>query len=333
MTIQKKISQLPSLTASTNESLIAVVFSGTSGNTTYQMTIQDFIKSVPFGTIYQNLIPDVTDTYSLGSSGKTFSSVYVGAGTVFIGPNGSLGIDDNGVLFSPNGFASNYLVLGAVTESGVTTTSGVTFTVTGDDVLMKPVSGQTYNLNRQLIPTGGTANQVLTRGSGTYGWGWSGLTPTQIPTRYYGSFTSNVTQTNPVANVARAFSADTNEINNGVKLSENTRFVVINAGVYNIQFSAQLKQLDNTDSTISIWFRKNGRDIPRSNTELSIDKNQERTSKLVASWNFVENFEANDYVEIMWSSPDRGMEILYQGPQILPTRPSTPSLIVTVTQI
>jgi hypothetical protein len=181
MAIQKKISQLPSLTASTNESLIAVVFSGASGNTTYQMTIQDFIKSVPFGTLYQSLIPDVTDTYSLGSSGKTFSSVYVGAGTVFIGPNGSLGIDDNGILFSPNGFGSNFLVLGAVTESGVTTTSGVTFTVTGDDVLMKPVSGQTYNLNRQLIPTGGTANQVLTKSGGTYGWGWSNVPQAVTP--------------------------------------------------------------------------------------------------------------------------------------------------------
>jgi hypothetical protein len=58
------------------------------------------------------------------------------------------------------------LVLGAVTESGVTTTSGVTFNVVGDDVIMEPVSGETYNLNKQLIPTGGTANgDVLTRGT------------------------------------------------------------------------------------------------------------------------------------------------------------------------
>lgn len=333
MTIKKKISQLPSLTAATNETLIAVVFSGVSGNTTYQMTVQDFIKSIPFGTMYQDLIPDVANTHSIGSSGRTIQSIHVGPGTVFIGPNGALGIDDNGVLFSLNGFASNFLVLGAVTESGVTTTSGVTFNVVNDDVIMEPVSGETYNLNKQLIPTGGTANDVLTRGIGTYGWGWSGLTASQVPTRYYGAFTSNVTQTNPVANVARAMSADTTEYNNGVILSANTRFVVQNAGVYNIQFSAQLQQLNNVNSEISIWFRKSGTDVPRSNTELAIDKNQGGTSKLVAAWNFVENFTANQYFEIMWSSPDDGMEILWQNTQTGPTRPATPSLIVTVTQV
>ena len=165
----------------------------------------------------------------------------------------------------------------------------------------------------------------------TYKIKQSTLSP--LPTRYYGVFTSSVTQTNPVGNVVRAFSADTTEINNGVILSANTRFVVQNAGVYNIQFSAQLQQLNNTDSEISIWFRKNGTDIPRSNTEMSIDKNQGGTSKLVAAWNIVESFTANQYIEIMWSSPDTGMEILWQNTQTGPTRPSTPSIIVTVTQV
>jgi hypothetical protein len=142
-----------------------------------------------------------------------------------------------------------------------------------------------------------------------------------------------VTQTNPVADTIRAFSADTTEINNGVILSANTRFVVQNAGVYNIQFSAQLQQLNNNDSSISIWFRKNGTDIPRTNTELAIDKNQGGTSKLVAAWNVVESLTANQYIEIMWSSPDTSMEILWEAAKTGPTRPVTPSIIVTLTQV
>lgn len=167
-----------------------------------------------------------------------------------------------------------------------------------------------------------TIQQVLNLFTGTTG-----------TTGYYGSFTSNVTQLNPVANVARAMSADTTEYSSGVILSANTRFVVQNAGVYNIQFSAQLKQLNNVNSEISIWFRKSGTDVPRSNTELAIDKNQGGTSKLVAAWNIIESFTANQYIEIMWSSPDTGMEILWQNTQTGPTRPSTPSIIVTVTQV
>jgi hypothetical protein len=326
------ISGLPNLTASTNTSLIPIVASGV----TYNMNIQDLWKSVqPFGTMYQDWIPDAPSAHTIGSLAYPIKSVYVSSGSVFIGPNNSLAIDDSGVLYSIGTFAAPTFQVGNITSSGqVVTTSGVTFSVLNNDMLMISNSGGTVtNLTKQPVPTGGTANQVLTRGSGTYGWGWSALTPTQIPTRYYGSFTSSATQTNPVANVTRAFSADTTEINNGVILSANTRFVVQNAGVYNIQFSAQLQQLNNADSEISIWFRKSGTDIPRSNTELSIDKNQGGASKLVAAWNIVESFTANQYIEIMWSSPDTGMEILWQDTQTGPTRPSTPSLIVTVTQV
>jgi hypothetical protein len=326
------ISGLPNLAAVTNNSLIAVVASGV----TYHINILDFWSSVqPFGTMYQDWIPDAPSAHTIGSIAYPLKSVYVSTGSVFIGPNNSLAIDDSGVLYSTNVFAAPTFQVGNVTSGGgIVTTSGVTFSVVNNQMLMISNSGGTItNLTLQPVPTGGTANQVLTRGSGTYGWGWSALTPTQIPTRYYGSFTSNVTQTNPVANVARAFSADTTEINNGVILSANTRFVVQNAGVYNIQFSAQLQQLNNSDSAISIWFRKSGTDIPRSNTELSIDKNQGGASKLVAAWNIVESFTANQYIEIMWSSPDTGMEILWQNTQTGPTRPSTPSLIVTLTQV
>jgi hypothetical protein len=326
------ISGLPNLTASTNTSLIPIVASGV----TYNINIQDFWKSVqPFGTMYQDWIPDAPSAHTIGSIAYPIKSVYVSSGSVFIGPNNSLAIDDSGVLYSVGTFASPTFQVGNITSSGqVVTTSGYTFSVTNNQLLTQSNSGGTvYSISQQLIPTGGTSNQVLTRGTGTYGWGWSALTPTQIPTRYYGSFTSSVTQTNPVANVARVFSADTTEINNGVILSANTRFVVQNAGVYNIQFSAQLQQLNNADSSISIWFRKSGTDIPRSNTELSIDKNQGGASKLVAAWNIVESFTANQYIEIMWSSPDTGMEILWQNTQTGPTRPSTPSIIVTVTQV
>jgi hypothetical protein len=185
-----------------------------------------------------------------------------------------------------------------------------------------------------VVGTNGTSGSSGTSGTnGSSGInGTSGTSPTGT-TGYYGAFTSNVTQTNPVGSVVRAMSADTTEYSSGVILSANTRFVVQNAGVYNIQFSAQLQQLNNTNSEISIWFRKNGTDIPRSNTELSIDKNQGGTSKLVAAWNIVESFTANQYLEIMWSSPDTGMEILWQAAGTGPTRPVTPSIIVTVTQV
>jgi hypothetical protein len=326
------ISGLPNLTASTNTSLIPIVASGT----TYNMNIEDLWKSVqPFGTMYQDWIPDAPSAHTIGSIAYPLKSIYVSTGSVFIGPNNSLAIDTDGVLYSTNVFAAPTFQVGNVTTSGqVVTTSGVTFSVLNNEMLMISNSGGTVtNLTRQPVPTGGTANQVLMRGTGTYGWGWSGLTASQIPTRYYGSFSSSGTQISISANSINLMSASTTNISNGVVLSANTRFVMQNAGVYNIQFSAQLQQQANIDSKISIWFRKNGTDIPCSNTELAIDKNQAGPSKLVAAWNYVDSFNANEYIEIAWSSPDTTMELLYQGTQTGPVRPATPSLIVTVTQV
>jgi hypothetical protein len=285
--------------------------------------------------MYQDWIPDAPSAHTIGSIAYPIKSVYVSTGSVFIGPNNSLAIDTSGVLYSVGTFAAPTIQIGNITSSGqVVTTSGFTFSVVNNQLLTQPTSGGTiYSLSQQLVPTGGTSNQVLTRDGGTYGWGWSALTPTQIPTRYYGVFSSTGTQVSTSANAINIMSASTTENSNGVVLSANTKFVMQHAGVYNIQFSAQLQQQANIDSNISIWFRKNGTDIPRSNTEMAIDKNQAGPSKLVAAWNYVDNFNANEYIEIAWSSPDTTMEILYQGTQTNPTRPSTPSVIVTVTQV
>lgn len=325
------ISGLPNLAAVTNNSLIAVVASGV----TYHINILDFWKSLqPFGTMYQDWIPDAPSAHTIGSIALPLKSVYVSTGSVFIGPNNSLAIDNSGVLYSTNVFAAPTFQVGNITSGGgIVSTSGVTFSVINNEMLMISNSGGTItNLTRQPVPTGGTVNQVLTRGSGTYGWGWSGLTAQQIPTRYYGAFTSNVTQITKGANQINVMSADTTEDNYGVILSGNTRFVVQNAGTYNLQFSAQMSKTTNGNDIVSIWFIKNGNNIPRSNTIIHVLEAGGIKIGL-AAWNYVDTFNSGDYIEIAWSSPESTMQLLWQDVQTGPTRPSTPSVIVTLTQI
>jgi hypothetical protein len=128
-------------------------------------------------------------------------------------------------------------------------------------------------------------------------------------------------------------SADTTTISNGVVISGGTKFVVLNDGVYNLQFSAQLNKTSSGTDEIAIWFRKNGIDVVESNTELQVAK-QGSTGKLVAAWNYVEQLNANEYLEIVWASADVTYELLYQPAQVTPyAKPSTPSIIVTVTQV
>lgn len=116
----------------------------------------------------------------------------------------------------------------------------------------------------------------------------------------------------------------------GVSIVSGSRITVANAGVYNIQFSAQLDKTDGANDLVNIWFAKNGVNIDNSNTQVLVQGNN---GKHIASWNFVLTLAANDYVQIMLQSPDTHMRVVASGTQTNPARPAVPSSIVTVAQV
>lgn len=149
-------------------------------------------------------------------------------------------------------------------------------------------------------------------------------------TGYVGSFYDTTTQTNPVANTARAMTFNTSEIADGVQIVSGSRIRLLHTGNYNIQFSAQFDKTDSGDDSVDIWLRKNGVDVTMSNTRLVVQGND---AKHVAAWNWVVSAAANDYYEIMWSSADDEIRIYAEGAQTNPTRPGIPSIILTVSQV
>jgi len=149
-------------------------------------------------------------------------------------------------------------------------------------------------------------------------------------TGYYGTFYSNVTQTNTSINTAHAVTYSTTSLSNGVSIVDNSRITLAHAGVYNIQFSLQLDKTDSGEDEVDIWLNKNGNIVNWSNTKVTLPKND---AKLVAAWNFVEQAAPGDYFEIMWSSADSALRIFAQPPQTSPSRPGIPSVILTVTEV
>ena len=117
----------------------------------------------------------------------------------------------------------------------------------------------------------------------------------------------------------------------GVSVVAPGRITVSEAGVYNIQFSAQLDKTDPGTDFAEIWLALNGQNnpIPWTNTEVAVAS----TGKAVAAWNFVVDLQDNDFVQLMWSSADINMRLFAQPADVNPVRPGVPSLIVTVTQI
>jgi hypothetical protein len=152
---------------------------------------------------------------------------------------------------------------------------------------------------------------------------------------YWGSFWSDVSQ-NVVAvpgQVAMTLN-NTDPSANGVSIVSNSQITFAYEGVYNIQFSAQIADFTSGgigNNYIYIWFRKNGTNIPESNTKVTLDN---QNSFQVASWNYMLNLNAGDYIEIMCSSPDTtvGMKLVANN-SLSPTQPNIPSVIVTAQQV
>jgi hypothetical protein len=179
--------------------------------------------------------------------------------------------------------------------------------------------------NITLSPTTGLGQVTISSTSGAGGF--------NTATGSYGSFYDTTIQTNPVANIPRSMSFNTTDITNGVSISGstspfNTYIKTQNAGVYNIQFSAQLDKTDSGVDEVIIWLRKNGSDLTDTATTISLSGNND---KQVAAWNWFVNSAANDYYQIIWYSADTDLRILAETTG--GGHPGIPSVIATANRI
>ena len=151
----------------------------------------------------------------------------------------------------------------------------------------------------------------------------------------YGAFQDSTDQTAASTTVAYPMTFNTTDYSNGVYLSNSSRLNVRNAGVYNLQFSAQLENQDNNQHTVDIWFRKNGTNIANSNSQFTVPARKSASifGHVIAALNFFIELAANDYVEIVWRAEDTLVRIEQTAAQTSPTRPATPSIIATMQAI
>lgn len=150
----------------------------------------------------------------------------------------------------------------------------------------------------------------------------------------YGAFQDDTDQSAASTTAAYAITLNTTDFSNGVSVVSNSRITFSTGGIYNIQFSIQFANNNSQIEDVDVWFRKNGTDIAGSNSKFSVpNKHGSVKGHLIAALNFYNQVNAGDYVEIMWSTTNTGV-ILEQIPaQTSPTRPSTPSVIVTANKV
>ena len=151
----------------------------------------------------------------------------------------------------------------------------------------------------------------------------------------YGAFQDTTDQT-ATANTATVMTFNTTDFSNGVTVASNSKLTVAQAGIYNLQFSAQFDNTDTQEHDVSIWLRQDasgaGTDIAGSAGLVGVPSSHGGISgHSIVGWNYFITLNANDFVEIWWSTPSNLVTIQAYPTGTSPTRPSTASVVATLT--
>jgi len=243
---------------------------------------------------------------------------------------GSLNVSGSTIQIGNNTLTGNTVLSGSVSISGSTIQYGNNTLIGANTIIGNTILSGSINVSGSFtgsLQIDGDLN--LQSPHSFYRWGNKLFN--------YGQWASLETQTGS-ANTAYAMKLEVPVPEfEGIYVGNNgsgfpTRIYAQNTGLYNIQFSAQLHTTSNESVDFSIWFAMTGSNIANSNTDFSIEKVSGGGFQ-VAALNFLTPITSGSYVELYWSKTTANGQLQYKGTQVSPTRPATPSVIVTVTQV
>ena len=126
-----------------------------------------------------------------------------------------------------------------------------------------------------------------------------------------------------------AWNYNTVELSKNISIVDTSKITFNKAGIYNIQFSAQIVNSNASSTQVYVWPRLNGVNIPYSNTKYTLQGSGEAE---VVVLNYVLDLNKDDYVQVCWSDSDT-VSLLAELSSASPDKPAIPSIILTVWQI
>lgn len=197
---------------------------------------------------------------------------------------------------------------------------------------MNTVLSGSLNVSGSITQTNVTSSLVKADSNGTLVAATAGqdYTPTAYLSAYHtASLVGNV------ENTPLTMSYSTTDFSYGgitISGSYSDKIKIANAGVYNIQFSAQTSKTSGTSTTFYIWLAKNGVEVPSTNTGVTLAGGANDVS--IPAWNFFVSASAGDYYQLMFAATHNNAVIQYlpSGSAGL-TGPAVPSVILTVNRI
>ena len=141
----------------------------------------------------------------------------------------------------------------------------------------------------------------------------------------YGTFYTNTDQAigvNTATVVNNWVEADTNRT-----YLDGTRIYVEESGDYFVQFSCMFIKTNASSGTANMWFRKNGVNIPDSNTKITLAGNN---SEITMTVGLILDLDAGDYIQFVSSASNTNTFLSHDPAGV---GPAVPGVIATINLI
>jgi hypothetical protein len=150
----------------------------------------------------------------------------------------------------------------------------------------------------------------------------------------YGAFYDTTTQT-AAANTPKAITFNSTSASRNTKIGTTTSRIEFNAdGLTSITFSLQLVNTSTSKDDVYVWLRKNGVDVDATASNQTVpEKHGGIDGATIITVNFFENYSAGDYLELYWLTVGGTSQIKTIPATTSPAKPSSPSVVLTVSQI
>ena len=150
----------------------------------------------------------------------------------------------------------------------------------------------------------------------------------------YGSFYDTSKQITTVLSAISVKFGFTGFANN-ISITNNTsglpaRITVANAGVYLVKYALQFIKTDANSDEVSVWIRRNSAAYVNTNNTYTIQGSGIKNTIINS---FFVDLGVDDYVEIYFTVKNINTSITGTGTQLSPSRPATPSAMVTIQRV
>ena len=152
--------------------------------------------------------------------------------------------------------------------------------------------------------------------------------------RAYGAWSDTNDQTGSIS-AGTVVTFNTQDVSDSITLVDSSKITVPETGIYNLQFSLQLKNTDNAQQDATVWLRVNGTDLGNSATQYTVParKSAGIFGYNVAALTFLLDLTANDYVQLVWLPASTTVTIDANPSSLSPAYPAIPSAIAIMVRV